>query len=371
MYQRITEITDHLFQDIEMTEEAMALKEELTADLSDRYADLLSTGISEDDAIAQIKADLADFGELTQRFPHRQRSLKPVAPDAISAAGVTEIRVSLGSDDLAVIPSEDEQIRLELTGDPTAHWHSELNNGCLSLEIVRPEETAKSSKQPESISEWLLQTLSSISVHISRDSCRGTIRVPVNWRGALDVMAGSGDVQIELPLHALTVRTGSGDVDARLEADCMKARISTASGDVKLSGSIGDATVTTASGDIDMSGCADCLRITTVSGDAEIAGVKANTLICKTTSGDLGFQGEAREIEYRTVSGDIQMTLSGNLVKVSGSAVSGDTTIILADHQPASVHGTTVSGDVQLSCQDGPGAAIINYKSVSGDIRIM
>ena len=77
MYQKIIEITDELFQDIEMTEEAQTLKEELTADLSDRFADLLASGVSEDEAVEQIRADLADFGELTKRFPHRQRSINP------------------------------------------------------------------------------------------------------------------------------------------------------------------------------------------------------------------------------------------------------------------------------------------------------
>ena len=57
--------------------------------------------------------------------------------------------------------------------------------------------------------------------------------------------------------------------------------------------------------------------------------------------------------------------------QITGSAVSGDADIVLHDHQPASARATTVSGHVQISCQEGPHAAQISLKSVSGNIKVM
>ena len=371
MYQKIMDITDQLFQDIEMTEEAQVLKEELTADLNERYADLLAEGVSEDEAIRQIKADLADFGELTRRFPHRNRSVVPVAQDAIPAASLTEIRVYLGSDDLSVIPSEDQQVHLELTGDPNAHWHSELNNGCLALKIEREENTGNEQKTPDSLSGWLLRTLNIIASSIDRQTCHGTIRVPANWRRSMDISTGSGDVSIDLPLRSLKLNTGSGDVDVRLFDGCKQARIITASGDANVSGNAESLSVTTASGDIDLNGSAKSLKIVTVSGDAELNRVQTDLLECKTTSGDLNIFGEAREIEFRAVSGDVTMTLSGAVTEIRGSSISGDLNIRLSDGQFATVKANSTSGDIQMSCKDGPNAAMIALKTVSGDISVM
>ncbi len=372
MYQKILDITDELFRDVEMTEEAQVLKEELTADLNERFADLLAGGVSEDEAARQIRADLADFGELTKRFPHRQRSLTPIAPDTFPALNVMEIRVNLGSDDLEVLPSEDQQIHLELIGGDGAQWHSEMNGGRLALEIVRPEETYKKpEQQPDNLSGWLLRTLNVIATRISQECCHGIIRVPAGWRRAMEITSGSGDVGVNLPLDTLTLRTGSGDVDVYLFEGCRQARINTASGDANVKGAAGTITVGTASGDISLTGSTDALRITTASGDAELTQVKTGSLECKMTSGDFEFQGEAREIDYKSVSGDVDIILHGAVERIHGSTVSGDAEIRLADAQPASAQASSVSGDIRLSCQEGPGAVKIKLNSVSGDITVV
>ena len=371
MYQKINEITDRLFQDIEMTEEAQALKEELTADLNERYADLLADGLSEDEAARRISEDLADFSELTGSFPHRRHDLMPVAPDAIPAGGVSVIRVRLGADDLQVIPSEDAMIHLSLTGDLKAQWHSWQDGNVLALEIVRPDEEGQAEEFPQTFTGWVKRALSTLASYSKLEFCRGVLRVPALLHAALEITTGSGNVDVDLPLDTLVIRTGSGDADVRLYESCRKAQLSAASGDITLRGSAAAISVSTASGDISLSSCsASALRISTTSGDAELAQSRAETLICKTTSGDLSFIGEAHEIDYKTVSGDIDLTLAGPLMRINGSAVSGDAKITLADRQPASVQVNSVSGSIQMNCQDGPRAAKLTLKSVSGDITV-
>ncbi len=372
MYQKINEITDKLFQDIEMTEEAMALKEELTADLNERFSDMLAEGVSEDEAARRISADLEDFGELTGSFPRRQQSLMPISPDSLPVGGVSEIHVRLGRDDLRVLPSEDQRIHLALTGDPEAQWHSAQDGQVLTLEIVRPDEINRAGDTPQTLSGWILKTINSMVSYPRHEHCQGTLYVPAGWHGSMDIGTGSGDVDIDLPLSALSVHSGSGDVSIRAYEGCQKVRVNSASGDIRLNGSAMIVNLNATSGDIDMSGRADCsLRVSTTSGDADLLQVRTDVLVCKTTSGDLTFSGEAREIDYKAVSGDISLSLSGPLRQITGSAVSGDADIVLHDHQPASARATTVSGHVQISCQEGPHAAQISLKSVSGNIKVM
>ena len=376
MNQRITEITDELFKDIEMTAEAQALKDELTADLNDRFADLLSAGISEEEAAAQIRSDLADFGELTRRFPHRQHALMPVAPGSVPADAVDEIRISLKSDDLRVEPSPDGSIRLELTGDPEAQWRSELADRRLTLAIVRPEKDEafrqEPADEPISLSAWLLRTLKGIAVNLGTETtCLGTVRIPAGWYRSLDAVSGSGDIAITVPLSSLAVRTGSGDVDIRAYDSYGQIKAGTGSGDVTLSATAARISIGTASGDVEArDGAADLLRVVTASGDADISTARARTLELMTTSGDITFQGEADRTEFKTVSGDVSLELSGPLSSVSGSAVSGDTDIILTDRQPADIQASSVSGDIDTFAQEGICPARIHLKSVSGDITV-
>ena len=88
MNSKLKEIIDAHFLDIEMNDEAQALHDELSADLNERFEDLLTEGVREEDAIEMIRADLADFDELTRRFPHRRTELAQVDPETISVEGI-------------------------------------------------------------------------------------------------------------------------------------------------------------------------------------------------------------------------------------------------------------------------------------------
>lgn len=55
---------EHLFQDRVLTEDMVELKEEIYGNLVARYEDYLCEGMSEDEAIAQAKASIADIDEV-------------------------------------------------------------------------------------------------------------------------------------------------------------------------------------------------------------------------------------------------------------------------------------------------------------------
>ena len=142
-------------------------------------------------------------------------------------------------------------------------------------------------------------------------------------------------------------------------------------GGLTLSATAARISIGTASGDVEARDCAaDLLRVVTASGDADISTARARTLELMTTSGDITFQGEADRTEFKTVSGDVSLELSGPLSSVSGSAVSGDTDIILTDRQPADIQASSVSGDIDTFAQEGICPARIHLKSVSGDITV-
>ncbi|MBR0464235.1 MAG: DUF4097 family beta strand repeat protein [Clostridia bacterium] len=373
MYQKVTQIIDILFQDIEMTEEAQALKEELTADLNERYADLIASGLDESEAARRIQEDLDGFGELTSQFPRRQTSA--TEEKAASLVGITRISTSVGQADLLVIPSEDSLIHWELAGDDLAQWRCERRGEELVLEIVWPEdhESDMFSKGPEddNLAGWLLRMINKIAAHVEiRRNCRGTIRLPSDWRGMMDVTSGSGDVSLSVPLEAFSIRTGSGNAEVTACEGCRSAHISTASGDVKLTGDADSAVVSTTSGDIDLSGAYPELRVSATSGDARLIISRTDSLKMQTTSGDIDVSGEAKDIGFNTVSGDVTLSLSGKVTRIKGNAVSGDTQITLTDGQPAEVRTHTVSGSLRVNSQSGPDAADIELTSVSGDIDV-
>ncbi len=345
MNQRILALADELFRDIEMNEESSVLKEELCADLDERFSDLIREGLDEEAAIQRIRADLSDFDQLTKTFPHRRQALPALTQDMTDTGKFSEIVVRLKWDDLDVLPSPDDRLSLRLSGDGEAQWRSEIHGGCLSLTIERPEDTL-----PEAV-DWVGRVLKMLYRHIRvAAGCRGTLLIPASWRGKLRIETASGDARVEVPVQRLEINTASGDIQAMAEA--------------------GSLSVNTASGDVEARGAFSELRAVTVSGDMTVDQYAGTNAELKTTSGDITYHGETARLAYKTVSGDVNVAITGRIQAVNGSAVSGDTHIRLADSQPAHIKAHTVSGSQRFRSAEGPEAAEMTLSSVSGDIIV-
>ena len=369
MNMRIKETIDALFGDIEMTEEAQALRDELSADLNDRMNDLLSQGISEDEAIRQIRDDLAGFGELTERFPHRQKEVVKTDPAALNAERFNSIRIQLRQDDLTVLPSEDELIHMSLTGDPKAEWRSAIDNDSLFLEIVRPENEFPEGNT-DTLSGLLLNVLNRISRNIPLTSCSATVRIPAGWKRTLNASTVSGDLRIDLPCGQLEAKSNSGDLEIHFGEGCLRAEAVSTSGDIRLDGRADTLSIRSVSGDITAQAAANTVQVSIVSGDIELSDLQAQKLDIKTTSGDQTVRGRSQEIAFKTVSGSLEFVLADKVKSIQGSSVSGSVTARLVPGQAARLEARSTSGSVRCSCPDGPDAAQLRMTSMSGNITV-
>ena len=178
--------------------------------------------------------------------------------------------------------------------------------------------------------------------------------------------SGRGDLRLalEVPSGArVSVHSASGDVSTRGIAGSQEVR--SASGDVQVFAASGEIIVETVSGDaaIDLDGTA---RVTTksVSGDVRLEGGRIERLAVVTTSGGIRVASalEAGSHSMSTLSGDV-LVAAGSDIRVIAKTVSGD----LSSDLPHRSEGAPGRRSIVI----GNGAAEIQFKSVSGDLRVV
>ena len=359
----VQDIIRPLFLGVDMTEEALALKEELTADLEERYADLLASGVTEDEAIARLQEAVEGFDAVTADLPHAAApaltSANTAAPQPapetspVPSAVVPEktdarmraIRIELSAEDLHVGMSPDDQMHLAVDGDHQPEWQKTVSGDTVTLTIrhnAGPEQDEFANIDPaklDRLGRLLLKVHTAcrqIGSHITVfNECHGTVLIPLTWLPELSIRTASGDVTVDAPVSALNVQTVSGDAHLTLSASCASVSAQSVSGDLQVDGS-----------------------------------AAAQHVHLKTVSGDAQFTGGGSSITYSAVSGDITLSVTGPVSSISGSTVSGDTNIHMCSGQPVHVQANTRSGDVSVSAHDGPQAAPLSLSSVSGDITV-
>lgn len=178
--------------------------------------------------------------------------------------------------------------------------------------------------------------------------------------------SGRGDVRlaIEVPAAAgISAQSASGDVTTRGLTGSQQVR--SASGDVRVFAASGEVVAESVSGDasVDLDGRAT-VTAKTVSGDARVEGGTVERLAIVTTSGNIrvGSPLEAGSHSIATLSGDV-LIAAGSGVRVHARTVSGD----LSSDLPHRSEG----GPGRRSIVIGNGAAEIQFKSVSGDLRVV
>jgi putative adhesin len=169
---------------------------------------------------------------------------------------------------------------------------------------------------------------------------------------------------IEVPKQAaVSIQTASGDAQASNLRGPIAAR--TASGDLLLVNVNGDVQAETVSGDvaIRLDGPTG-LAVKTVSGDAIVDGGRVERLSYTTTSGDLRITSELGSGPHAiaTVSGDAIVT-TRNGIRVSAQTVAGD----LSSDLPHTSEGRAGRRSLIV----GDGTAAVQFRSVSGDLRVV
>ena len=200
---------------------------------------------------------------------------------------------------------------------------------------------------------------------------RGTdslsIRQPNRFGDVGLVLGGPGRARhliIEVPAQAaVNVQTATGDVAANnLRGE---QHLRTASGDLHLDAISGDVTLETVSGDISLQVEGSvALAAKTVSGDVLIGGGRIEQLRLTTTSGDLRLGSELGPGPHSivTVSGDA-LLLSNRGLRITAVTVAGD----LRSDLPH----TSGGSPGRRSLVVGDGATELQFRSVSGDLRVL
>lgn len=121
----------------------------------------------------------------------------------------------------------------------------------------------------------------------TRGDCKVHFDIKVPKAIALDLRAGSGDLEAKGTKGEVDFRTGSGDAHFDVEADKLEAR--TGSGSVNVTGVIGNVDLNSGSGDVELSGLHGESEINTGSGDVKLTyktTPKSGQVNLKTGSGD-------------------------------------------------------------------------------------
>lgn len=200
------------------------------------------------------------------------------------------------------------------------------------------------------------------------DRAADGITIRQQQRIGLDFKIGRGEppskLAIEVPARtAVNVQTASGDVQAaKLRGP---VRLRTTSGDVLLVDVAGDVQVETVSGDaaIRLDGPSG-LTVKTVSGDTIVDGGRVDHFAYTSTSGDLRLKSELGEGPHgiATVSGDATVTTQ-NGIRVAAQTVTGD----LSSDLPHTSEGRAGRRSLII----GEGSKVIQFRSVSGDLRVV
>jgi hypothetical protein len=204
-------------------------------------------------------------------------------------------------------------------------------------------------------------------LEVERGTDSLSIRQPSRFPGVgfvLGAQAGGRRLAIEVPAHAaVNVESASGDIAANgLRGD---QHLRTASGYLRLDAAAGDVTTETVSGDISVGVEGSVgLAVKTVSGDVSVEGGRVERVRLATTSGDVRLTSELGPGPHAimTVSGDA-ILLSDRGLRITAVTIAGD----LKSDLPH----TSEGGPGRRSLVVGDGATELQFRSVSGDLRVM
>ena len=339
--EKINEYLNQCFGPYVMSTELENLKEEILANATDHYNDLLSQGKSEAEAEETVLASLGDIRGLLQEIgaPKKETTSRSaqftldkdlIRDFADSVTGIfTRALDSLGHDgtrtevyanietveihgvsvDIAVLPSSDELV----------HVCAEGNQDEISFEVVDDtliiREVLSGNLIFRSGMDLALEVPSSLRT-LDVQVVSGDLNVSGISLEKLGFQSTSGDLTIRHgSLGTLYMRSLSGDVYARLnDLDSFDAKLASGDVDVKCIYG-GEFSAETQSGDI----------------DAEI-GETVTSFFAKATSGDVSVKLPRR------------LRIASNLSSLSGSIDTG----ISSDSDGLPVTVRTISGDIKI-----------------------
>ena len=368
MNETVKRIVDILFQDTVENEETLALHEELMNNCQERYQDLVSRGLDEDEAVGEVVESLKGMKDVIAQYPKKQAAEADEADEVEGAGGswlcngADRLFAETSDQDLYVSPSADSAIHV-FCDDPEALTCEHTGDTVRIKGTTKLNKAAHAFENPED--EITLSGILNMVGNAIRSLTAGfqsgppiRIEVPDGAMKEMELNSRSGDVQCSCAMALkMTARSTSGEVkiDPVQEKTADSLLVSTVSGDADVHASAMDAEISSMSGDVTADGVFGTLRLKSTSGEVEFTG-SVSDLTASSVSGDTELTVENRtvkRIEAKSTSGDVDITLPGGLAEVHAEC-------------------STVSGECLSRVSDaGSGAAVqIRAKSVSGDVTV-
>ena len=367
MNQTVKRIVDILFQDTVENEETRALHEELMNNCQEHYQDLVSRGLSEDEAIGEVVESLKGMKEVIAQYPRKETARKAAAFEkeegSWTFSGAESLFAETTDQDLYVSPSPDGDIHI-YCDDRDGLTCGQTGNRVTIRGALKREKAAAAFSLPEGEEitfSGLMNMVGNAIRNVTASFLNGPairIEVPDGKMAELELISRSGDIQCSCALaRKTTAKSTSGEVklDPVEEKTADTLLVSTVSGDAEVHGSAMDGDISSMSGDVTADGVFENLRL-------------------KSTSGEVEFSGSVTDLTATSISGDIDVKAENRTLRhIDAKSTSGDVDISLPEGLPG-VHAecSTVSGGCLSRVSDaGAGAEVqIRAKSVSGDVTV-
>ncbi|MBR2768351.1 MAG: DUF4097 family beta strand repeat protein [Solobacterium sp.] len=337
--ERIREILENCFSEYVMSDELTNLKEEILANATDHYYDLLAHNESEEEAEKTVIASLGDLRALLRELGAQKKKpdtgkFDPFGSDVFR--GLTDPVGNLFSN-LFQEPAGTQEIK-EVFADIEA---CDIRGISMNIHIA-------------SSSDSLLHTRAAGNLErLTLHSDSGTLYIEERSSGKL--FQSGIDLWLELPkqMNAMDVHVISGDLLAE-ELSLDSFRFQSVSGDLDLKhGSIGD------------------LAMKTTSGDLTLHLNQARRLYAETISGDVTLRfRHGGEIAVSSLSGDIDAIITAGFESIRIKTRSGDVSVKPGSAHPVKTDLATISGSLENSVVSIDEGKEISVRTISGDILL-
>lgn len=357
--QRIVEL---LFEDLEMSAEVQAIKDEVMNNCQERYEDLLAQGLSDDEATGAVVESLKGMEEVLAQYPRKSVAHACGVEDGeglvFPAEGLRSVKVNLFSEDVTIEPSDDSSVHVIYDREQMPEINVRMEGGCL---IVSRDGEQKQKKghgfDRENVTINSFSDLGKlfrnfhVVVNLGNDG-KITLTLPEGCAPDLNVRTLSGDISLEdVSAGEVALNSTSGDISVEnVEATVLTA--ATTNGEVNV--------------DLPEELTLERAELRTTSGDVE-ARLNARRCKAQSMSGDVSLEGRIREAEAASVSGDVN--LRADVEQVNVKSVSGDVDVTCDSEELREVTAQSTSGDVDVRLPIGVRCISLNTKTLSGDVN--
>ena len=359
--------------------------EELTADLAEKYNDLLAQGKTEDEALSALRDGMGDMAEVIAFINEGNRQQEEGPREGTSQA-FSDLEGSLRR--LAQELSANIKPGLREVAD-------DLRTAAIHARDAAKEASGPLSEMGREVGREVKSGFRTMARNINITYSRGDNRYDYEVEGAgveaIDVRTTGGDVVFGLSENEniYVVEHASSELpeDKRARIEVIDGVLKIGQGQRSSSGFVffgygalqsdfeiylprrayDSVTVVTTGGDVDLDEArqVEHLVVKTTSGDIELPRLTCGLAEVNTVSGDVSLGGDLTEVNVVSVSGDV--SLRGTLQRVMLRTTSGDAVARL-EAVPENLDVETVSGDVTVYMPENDGFTL-RYKRVSGDLR--